>query len=394
MLMLRNVKELALAEKDYILDQRHYLHAHPELGREERNTTNYLAQELEQMGIAVETFPDITGCIGTLTGLKGPGKTLMLRADIDALPIAEDPAGKFYASQNPGVMHACGHDCHMAMLLGAAKILSQHREDFSGTVKFLFQMAEEIGTESRHYVEKGCLEGVDAIFGMHIWTLLEAGTVNLEDGPRMACSDRFTIRLTGKEAPLAAPEQGRDPIAAAAAVILALQQLASRQNDPENTFVLTVGMFNSTGEAGRTARQVELVGTTRTFDKAFRKGLPAQIEKVAKGVGEGLGCQVDCTYFFGPAPLSNDHLELNDLGRQAVTQVLGKAALVPMERQIGAEDFSVLMEKVPGVFLFLGARNEKKGICCVHHHPGFEVDEDVLPAGTAIEVQFALDYLG
>ena len=388
-----DVKALAADEKAYILEQRYWLHAHPELGREEKNTTAHIAAELERMGIPVQTFPDITGCIGTIQGTKGSGKTLMLRADIDALPIQEADLTKTYASQNPGVMHACGHDCHTAMLLGAAKILSAHRDAFPGKVKLLFQMGEEIGTESRHYVEKGCLDDVDAIFGMHIWALLDAGTANLEDGERMACSDRFTLTLTGKPVLSEAPEQGADPLAAAASVVMGLQQLVSRQNDPENTFVLTVGMMNSEGNKGELARSVQLVGTTRTFNKAFRKTLPEKIEKVARAFGEGLGCQVDCTYFFGPAPLINEHRNLNDCGRKAVARIMGDKALVPMEKQMGAEDFSVFMEKVPGVFLFLGARNKEKGICCVHHHPGFEVDEDVLPNGTGIEVQFALEYL-
>ena len=345
-----DVKALAADEKAYILEQRHWLHAHPELGREEKNTTAHIAAELERMGIPVQTFPDITGCIGTIQGTKGPGKTLMLRADIDALPIQEADLTKTYASQNPGVMHACGHDCHTAMLLGAAKILSAHRDAFPGKVKLLFQMGEEIGTESRQYVEKGCLDDVDAIFGMHIWALLDAGTANLEDGERMACSDRFTLTLTGKTALSDAPEQGADPLAAAASVVMGLQQLVSRQNDPENTFVLTVGMMNSEGNKGELARSVQLVGTTRTFNKAFRKTLPEKIEKVARAFGEGLGCQVDCTYFFGPAPLINEHRNLNDCGRKAVARIMGDKALVPMEKQMGAEDFSVFMEKVPGCF--------------------------------------------
>ncbi len=389
-----DAKTLAAAEKNYILAQRHYFHAHPELGREEKNTTAHIVEELQKMGIPVQTFSDITGCVGTIEGTKGPGKTVMLRADIDALPIQEADTTKSYASQNPGVMHACGHDCHTAMLLGAAKILSAHRDAFPGKVKLLFQMGEEIGTESRHYVEKGCLDDVDAVFGMHVWSLLETGIANLQDGERMACSDRFTITLTGRASSSDAPEQGTDPITAAASVVMGLQQLVSRKNDPENTFVLTVGMMNSDGEQkGHLAKSVQLVGTTRTFNKAFRKTLPQQIEKVARAIGEGLDCQVDCTYFFGPAPLINEHQELNELGRQAVAEVMGPKALVPMEKQMGAEDFSVLMEKVPGVFMFLGARNEKKGICCVHHHPAFDVDEDALPYGTGIEVAFAVKYL-
>ena len=193
-----DVKALAADEKAYILEQRHWLHAHPELGREEKNTTAHIAAELERMGIPVQTFPDITGCIGTIQGTKGPGKTLMLRADIDALPIQEADLTKTYASQNPGVMHACGHDCHTAMLLGAAKILSAHRDAFPGKVKLLFQMGEEIGTESRHYVEKGCLDDVDAIFGMPIWALLDAGTANLEDGNGWPAATGSPLPLPGK----------------------------------------------------------------------------------------------------------------------------------------------------------------------------------------------------
>ena len=197
-----DTKALALAEKDYIIGERRRFHAHPELGTEEYETTKHIAEELRRMGIDVRTFDDITGCVGTLRGGR-PGKTVMLRADIDALPIQEADLTKPYASRNPGVMHACGHDCHTAMLLGAAKILAAHREEIPGTVKFIFQMAEEIGTESRHYVEKGCLDGVDAIYGMHVWIQLPTGTVNIEDGPRMACSDRFTIRIHG------APQRAR-----------------------------------------------------------------------------------------------------------------------------------------------------------------------------------------
>lgn len=243
---MRDIKELALAEKNYITEQRRYFHSHPELGGEEVETTKHLVEELEKMGVEVQTFSDITGCVGIIKG-KQPGKTVLLRSDIDALPMQEADLTKPYASQNKGVMHACGHDCHMAMLLGAARILSSQRDAIHGTVKLLFQMGEEIGTESRHYVEKGVLEDVDAVFGMHIWALLDSGTANFEDGERMACSDRFIITLHGKSAHGSAPHEGTDAIVAAAAVVMGLQTLVSRKNDPQNTFVLTVGMMNGGG---------------------------------------------------------------------------------------------------------------------------------------------------
>lgn len=387
-----DTKALALAEKEYIVSQRRYFHQHPELGTHEVNTTKHIVSELEKMGIEVMTFKDITGCIGIIHG-KYPGKTVALRADIDALPIQEADLTKPYASKNPGVMHACGHDCHTAMLLGAARILSSHREEIHGTVKLLFQMAEEIGTESRHYVENGSLSDVDAIFGMHIWATLDAGTANFEDGERMACSDRFTIKIHGKSAHGSAPEQGHDAIVAAAAVVMGLQTLVSRKNDPQNTFVLTVGMMNGGTQSNIIADSVELVGTTRTFNKSFRKGLPDMIRSAAEKIAEGYDCSAECSYFFGPAPLINEHLDLNTIARGAVSKIMGKEALVHMDKQMGAEDFSVYMENMPGVFGFLGARNLEKGINCVHHHPAFDVDEDTFPNGTAIYAQFAMDYL-
>lgn len=387
-----DTKKLALEEKDYIVGERRHFHEHPELGLHEVETTKHIMSELQKMGIEVITFPDITGCIGVIHG-KYPGKTVALRADIDALPIQEADLTKSYCSRNPGVMHACGHDCHTAMLLGAARILSSHREEIHGTVKLLFQMAEEIGTESRHYVENGSLSDVDAIFGMHIWATLDAGTANFEDGPRMACSDRFTIKIHGKSAHGSAPDQGKDAIVAAAAVVMGLQTLVSRENNPQNTFVLTVGMMNGGTQSNIIADSVELVGTTRTFNKPFRNHLPDMIKEAATKIASGYGCSAECTYFFGPAPLINEHKDLNDIARHAVSEVMGQEALVHMDRQMGAEDFAVYMDSIPGVFGFLGARNRAKGIDCVHHHPAFDVDEDTFPDGTAIYARFAIDYL-
>lgn len=388
-----DVKQEAMAMQAYITEERHYLHAHPELGTKEVNTTRHIAAELQKMGIEVITFKDITGAIGVLKGAQ-PGKTVVLRADIDALPIQENKHGQSYISQNPGVMHACGHDCHTAMLLGAAKILSAHREEIHGTVKFLFQMAEEIGTESRHYVENGSLDDADAIYGMHIWSLMDSGTFNLEDGERMACSDRITIKVKGEACHGSAPQDGKDAIVAASAIVMGLQTIVSRTNDPQNSLVVTVGAMNGGQQTNVLAEEVELVGTVRTFNKEFRKQVPKLIEQKAENIAKAYGCEVECIYFFGPAPLINDHKELNNYARAAVTQIMGDKALIHLDKQMGAEDFSVYMDKVPGVFGFLGCGNKDKGICCVHHHPDFEVDEDVFPYGTGIYVQFALNFLG
>ena len=188
---MMNIKELAKQTEQYVLDCRHWLHAHPELSCQEYETTKFIIAELEKMGIPVQTYEGCTGCTALIEGGQ-PGKTVMLRADIDALPIQE-PADKANCSVNPGVMHACGHDGHTAMLLGAAKVLKEHQAELKGNVKLIFQMGEEIGRKAEEYVKRGALEGVDAIFGMHLWSKMNSGTANFVPGERMACSDRFTI---------------------------------------------------------------------------------------------------------------------------------------------------------------------------------------------------------
>lgn len=386
-----NFKELALAEEQYILQQRRWLHAHPELGTKEFKTTEHIVSELKSFGIEVQTFDDITGCIGTIKGAY-PGKTVMLRADIDALPIQEENDCSF-CSQNAGVMHACGHDCHTAMLLAAGKMLMANRDKLHGTVKLLFQMAEEIGTESRHYVEKGCLDDVDAIFGQHVWSLVESGCVSIEDGERMACSDRFTITVSGKAAPAAEPQQGSDAVVAAAAVVMALQNLVSRVNAPQNSLVVTTGMMNGGSGEPVIADKVELVGTVRTFNKEFRNGMPQLIDGIAQKAALTYGCTAASTYFFGPAPLINEHHALNEIARKAAVKIMGEGCLCHLDKMTGAEDFSVFMEKTKGVYGFIGVRNLAKGLNCVHHHPKFAVDEEQLKYGAGIYAQFAYDYL-
>lgn len=386
-----NVKELAKEQESYVIQCRHYLHSHPELSTKEVNTTRFIKEELEKMGVEVQEFEGITGCVGTIKGDK-PGKTVMLRADIDALPITENP-GKSYCSLNPGVMHACGHDCHTSMLLGAAKILSAHRDEIHGTVKLIFQMAEEIGRKSEEYVKRGALEGVDAIFGMHIWSAVPAGKVNFESGERMACSDRFTIKIHGKSSHGSAPHEGKDAIIAGAAVIQALQTIPSRINNPFNALVVTVGIFNGGTKENIIADQAELTGTVRAFNREFRNSMPEVIKSVVEPVVKGYGCSAEVDYYFGPSPLINDHEDLVQIARGAASKEMGEDALIPLKKMTGAEDFSVYMETVPGVFGYLGCRNEEKGIIAAHHHPAFDVDEDVLYHGTGIYVQFALDYL-
>lgn len=388
---MRQLTVQAQKVTDYVIEQRRWFHRNPELGRNEIKTTARIVEELQKMDIPVEQFDGITGCVGILKGGK-PGKTVMLRADIDALPITEQNDTP-YASENAGVMHACGHDCHIAMLLGAAKILKENQETLPGTVKLLFQMGEELGVESRNYVRVGALNDVDALFGMHVWASLDVGTANFQMGERMASSDRFEITVKGKSAQGNAPQEGRDAVLAAAAVVSALQSIASRINAPSNTLVVTIGMMNGGDNSGLVADCVELVGTVRTFDKRFRKKISGTMEEIVCGTAQAYGCQAELKYMYLPSPVINEHENLVSCAQQAVCKQLGEDALVSMIKAMTAEDFSELMEKAPAVFGYLGIRNKEKGIECSHHHPGFCVDEDVLPSGAGIYADFARDFL-
>ena len=386
-----SVHESIAAHERHIIEMRRHLHQHPELGCEERETTAYILSELRSIGIPVITYDDITGCIAVIEGGK-KGATVMLRADIDALPITEN-SGVPFTSENAGVMHACGHDCHTAMLLGAARVLWEIRESLPGTVKLIFQMGEELGRKSEEYVKRGALEGVDAIFGMHVWPSMETGTFNFEAGERMACSDRFTIRIHGTAAHGSAPHLGHDAIVAAAAAVMALQTIPSRQNNPLDSLVVTVGMMNGGTKQNILADAVELVGTVRAFNREFRSSMPERIRNVVENTVRSYGCTAECDYYFGPSPLINDDEDLVRISRAAAEQVMGKDAYRATPKVTGAEDFSVFMEHVPGVYGYLGIRNPSKGIDCINHHPAFLVDEDVLVKGAEIYVRFAQNYL-
>ena len=386
-----STRESVQALEQHIVDMRRHLHRHPELSCQEKETTKYILRELADIGIPVITYEDITGCVAVIEGGK-PGRTVMLRADIDALPITEN-SGVDFSSENPGVMHACGHDCHTAMLLGAARVLWEKRSELPGTVKLIFQMGEEIGRKSEEYVIRGALEGVDAIFGMHVWPSMETGTFNFEAGERMACSDRFTIRIHGTAAHGSAPHLGHDAILAAAATVMSLQSIPSRQNNPLDSLVVTVGMMNGGTKQNILADSVELVGTVRAFNREFRNSMPERIDKVVQGIAAAYNCTAESDYYFGPSPLINDDEELVRLARNAADAVLGKENYRQVKKTTGAEDFSVFMEHIPGVYGYLGIRNPEKGIDCTNHHPGFKVDEDVLVKGAEIYVRFAENYL-
>lgn len=385
-----DIKHLAEKHNDYIIAQRRRLHQCPELSLQEEETTKILKELLEAMGIPVTTFPDYNGLVGVVQGAS-PGPTVMLRADIDALPVQEK-TGLPFASTN-GNMHACGHDTHMAMLLGAARILQEVKGEIPGVVKLLFQSGEETCAAAKYYVDHGVLDDCACVFGMHIWADVDAARFSFENGPLLASCDNFRILVDGVSAHGSAPHLGKDAIVAAASIVMNLQTYVSRENNPQNPLVLTVGTLNAGQRFNIIANHAVLEGTIRTYSRELRKRLDGDLRRIVKGTAEALGCTAELEYISSLGPVVNDHGDLVLLARSAAAKLYGEDSLAPMGPIMGSEDFAQLMEKVPGVFGFVGCRNRAAGIVHPNHNDRFDVDESALHRGAALYAQFAVDFL-
>lgn len=388
-----DIKEKAENIKDYIIEMRRHFHQNPELSLEEFETTKKIVNELEKMGIEVSTFKDgLTGCIGTIKGAK-EGKTLLLRADIDALSVHEKTNLEF-ASRVDGKMHACGHDCHAAMLLGVAKILSEMKDKFSGNIKLFFQAAEEIGLGAKLSIEQGVMDNVDACYGVHVTPRFESPKINMQYGERMAATDVFKLTVEGTSSHGSSPHLGHDAIVASAAIITALQTIVSRINNPLKPAVVTIGTIKGGQRFNIIANEVIMEGNIRTFDEIFRKETETHIREIAESVAKAHSCTAKLEYRYGTGVVLNKDKNLVDIAQNAVKKLYGEDSLVEMEKITGGEDFSLLMEKAPGIFGYIGTRNPKvSGSEKINHHECFTVDEDALIRGTAVAAQFALDYL-
>ena len=389
---MADIKALAAKYNDYIVERRRYYHARPELTEHEAETTEAVVKDLEAMGLPVERFEGMYGCVATLEGAT-PGKTVLLRADIDALPVKE-ATGLPFASRNEGRMHACGHDAHIAMQLGAAKILTEMRGELGGTVKFFFQPAEELALGAKGAVERGLMKGVDAVYGAHVWGLVDAGKINIAHGERMASCDMFTLTVRGEASHGSAPHLGRDAVVAASAVIMALQTIVSRVNNPLNSLVLTVGTFDAGQRFNIVADKAVMDGTVRTFDPKFRMKMEEMIRKTARDVAAGYGCTAELDYkYLCPAVINSDE-KVVETARGAAVKLFGEDVLGPYEKLMGAEDFSFLMEDTPGVYGFIGGRSKDvPGSGMSNHHECYTIDEKILPMGAALAAQFAADFL-
>ena len=385
-----NLAQTALGLRDYIQSWRRRLHQYPELSLQEVQTTQALAEELDRLGIPVIRFPGHTGLIGVIAG-SFPGKTVLLRADIDALPIREN-TGLPYAAQN-GAMHACGHDCHAAMLLGAARLLLEHREELPGTVRLLFQAAEETSHGAEYFISQGCLDGVDAAFGIHIWSGLTAPLISVEAGPRMAACDNCELVVHGTAAHGASPHLGCDGIAAAAAAVTALQGYVARRHDVFQPLVVTIGSIHGGEAPNILADTVTLSGTARCFDEALRARLHGDLEALFSAACLPYGCTAQLHWHsLAPAVVNHDP-HLVETGRQAARKLYGPQGLGHLAPLMVSEDFAYYSQHVPTLFCFLGGGNPEINAIYPHHNECFRIDEDALPRGAALYAQFALDYL-
>lgn len=377
--------------KDEVVGWRRHLHENPEVSFEERETSNFVYETLESFGGLELSRPTQTSVVARLVGGK-PGRTVALRADIDALPITEENDFEF-VSKSPGSMHACGHDGHAAMLLGVAKIMSGMKDDVSGELRFVFQHAEELmpgGGEE--LVDRGVMDGVDAVVGIHLWASLPTGTIGLAYGPMMGSPDIFNITVKGSGGHAAMAYRTVDSIAVGAQVVTNLQHVVSRNISPMENAVLSVTRFEGGTTHNVIPGSVEMEGTVRTLEPEIRKQMPELMERVIKGVTEAHGASYDFDYAFGYRPVINDE-EVTRVVEETAKRTFGEDAVELQRPTMGGEDFSAYQQKVPGTFIWVGAGSEEKGIVHPHHHPRFTFDEDALPIGMRLHLEAATSLL-
>jgi amidohydrolase len=374
------------------------LHAHPELGFQEHRTASLVAERLAALGYAVKTGVGRTGVLGVLHGSAAaagdkPERTVLLRADMDALPIAEANDVP-YRSTTPGVMHACGHDAHVAIALAVARRLAASTAAWRGAVKFAFQPAEEGGNGALAMIEDGALESprVDAAFGLHVMNNIPIGSVAATAGPIMGSVDRFTIRIRGKGGHAALPHEAVDPVLAAAHVVAAVQSLVSRATDPFDPLVVSVTQIRAGDAFNVIPEQAELGGTVRSMGGRLYDEAPQRLAAIANGVAGGLGCTAEVEYVRQTPPAVNNEA-MTALVARVAAGLVGEKAVLTSARTLGGEDFSFFLERVPGCFAWVGSQNPVKGYDAPHHSPRFDIDEEAMLIGADLLERVAREYL-
>jgi len=367
---------------------RRHLHRHPELSFREEQTAAWIADKLESWGYEVKRGIAGTGVVAELSGGR-PGRTIALRADIDALPIQDEKTCE-YASTVPGVMHACGHDGHTAELLAVARCYSLHRDETAGVRRFLFQPAEEVlPGGAPGMIEAGALAGVDAVFGVHLWSPFPYGTVATRPGPLMASPDEFEIELVGRGGHAGLPHQSADALVAGAHLVLSLQTIVSRSVDPLEAAVVTVGQLQAGTANNVIAERCRLSGTVRSFNAEARALVRERLERIAAHVGAMHGTEASFRYVEGYPPVVNDERETERFFRVAAA-LLPADAVRRCERIMAGEDFSYYLREKPGCFFFVGAGRED-GSSAPHHHPLFDIDERAMLTAARLLVGVADD---
>ena len=366
------------------------MHRNPELSGEEEETSRYVHETLESFGCLELSRPTETSVVARLVGEES-GRTIAIRADIDALPIEEENDFEF-ASQNPGVMHACGHDGHTAILLGVAKVLGELNDHVRGEVRFVFQHAEEIGRGAEELVEAGVVDGVDAIIGLHLVPRLEVGKVGLGYGPRLAAPDTFKISVEGESGHAAWPQETVDPVAVSAQVVSNLQHVVSREIDPTDSLVISVTKIEGGTIHNAIPSRVEMKGTARTLSEEVRELVPEKMERIVRGITEAHGASYSFEYRRGPDPVVN-HEWVMRVVEETAREVFGDEAVEEVPPIMSSEDFSGYQRAAPTAFFALGAGNEERGITYPNHNPRFDIDEDALENGIKMFVHTAFGLL-
>lgn len=375
--------------RDYLISMRRYFHRHPELSWKEEKTAEKIREELTKMGLSYKAVG--TSTVAVIPGLKEK-PVIGLRCDIDALPIKEAKNPEF-KSENEGIMHACGHDSHMAMLLTAAKVLAEHKDELQCTVKLIFQAAEEAASIKRagavEVLKSGLIDDVDTVCGMHIFPMIPAGKISVDPGPRYTSMGFMRIKVIGKAGHGAMPQYSVDPIYVASKVVDGLQSIVSRETNPNDTVVVSICTFHAGSAPNIIDGSAELTGTFRTFNPDVRKSLPEMMERIVKGVCEAYRATYEFEVFADvPATITDE--KCAEIGKEAVIDILGEDAVYQFPGTPGGEDFAYILEKIPGIYAFVGCRNEAKDCIYPLHHDHFDLDEDAMENGAGFYVSYVM----
>ncbi|MGD6893491.1 amidohydrolase [Bacillus infantis] len=384
------IKASIQAGREELVSIRRKLHSEPELPWEEEKTTEFVVTSLKKLGIPFRRM-NPTGVVAEITGGK-PGKRVALRADMDALPVDELNNNLPYVSSSPGKMHACGHDAHTSMLLAAAKALVEIKGELPGTVRLIFQPAEEIAEGAKEMVKQGAMEGVDNVFGIHIWSQMPTHKISCTPGPSFASGDIFRIKFKGRGGHGAMPHECIDAAVVASSFVMNVQAVVSRAIDPQSPAVLTVGKMSAGTRFNVIAENAEIEGTVRCFDAETRDHVEMLLKQFAEQTASVYGAEAKVEYIRGTDAVINEEHSAG-LVQKIAEEAFGKEAIYHEKPTMGGEDFSIYLAHAPGSFALVGSGNPDKDTEWAHHHGRFNIDEDALTTGAELYAQYAWVYL-